>query len=90
MGDVREVHVGMGLALFFKKLVQDGFGIDPDEFLAKNAMEKIDVAGMNAKAVVDHREMMDAIIDEPMNRQHHMGGIHGMNKMCDDPVRLLP
>jgi hypothetical protein len=32
----------MGLPLFFQKLLQDGFGIDPNEFLAKDAMEKIE------------------------------------------------
>ena len=41
----------MGLPLFFQKLLQDGFGIDPDEFLPKHAMEKIDIAGMDAASV---------------------------------------
>jgi hypothetical protein len=39
---------------------------------------------------VAHREMMNPLIFEPMDRPHHVGGIHGMNKMRDDPVGLLP
>ena len=54
--------------MFFQKRLQDGFGIDPNEFLAKNAMEKIDVAGMDAKAVVYHREMTDALGVEAVYR----------------------
>jgi len=80
----------MGLPLFFQKLLQDGFGIDPNEFLAKNAMEKIDVAGMDAEAVVDHREMTDAFGVEPVDRQHHVCGVHGMDEVSDDAVHLFP
>src|SRR5215467_13843945 len=79
----------MGLPLFFQKLLQHGFGIDPDEFLAKNAMEKVDVAGMDAEAVVDHREMTDAFGLEPVDRQHHMCGVHGMDEVSDDAVHLF-
>src|SRR5262249_49591012 len=74
----------MGLPLFFQKLLQDEFGIDPNEFIAKNAMEKIDVAGMDAEAVVDHREMTDAVGVEPVDRQHHVCGVHGMDEVSDD------
>ena len=80
----------MGFPLFVEKVLQYRFGIDTNEFLSKGAIEDVDVAGMNAEAVVDHREMMDAFIFEPIDRQHHVGGIHGMNKMRDDPVGLLP
>ena len=80
----------MGLLLFCQKSLQDGFGIDPNEFLAKNAMEKIDAARMDAKAVVDHCEMTDAFGVEPIDRQHHMCGIHGMDEVSDDAVHLFP
>ena len=36
MGRLGQIQVGMGLPLFFQKLLQDGFGIDPNEFIAKN------------------------------------------------------
>src|SRR5215831_8891578 len=80
----------MGLPLFFQKLLQDGFGIDPNEFLAKNAMKKIDVARMDAIAVVDHREMTDAFGIEPVDRQHHVCGVHGMDEVSDDSAHLFP
>ncbi len=76
--------------MFFQKLPQDGFGIDPNEFLAKNAMEKIDVAGMDAKTVVDHREMTEAFGVEPVDRQHHVCGVHRMDEVSDDAVHLFP
>src|SRR5438552_301191 len=80
----------MGLPLFFQKPLQDGFGIDPNEFFAKNTIEEIDVRRMDAKAVVDHREMMDAFGDKPVDRQHHVCGVHGMDEVSDDAVNLLP
>ena len=78
------MHVWMGLPLFFQKLLQDGFGIDPNEFLAKNSIEEIDVRRMDAKAIVDHREMADAFGFEPVDRQHHVCGVHGMDEVSDD------
>jgi hypothetical protein len=47
--------------LFLQKVRQYGFGIDAQEFLAKNAIEQLYIASVNAKAVVHYREMMDAL-----------------------------
>ena len=89
-GRLGEIHSGMGLPLFVQKLLQDGFGIDPHEFFAKNSIEEIDVRRMDAKAVVDHREMMDALGFEPVNCQHHVCGVHRMDEVSDNAVNLLP
>ena len=53
-------------------------------------MEKIDVAGMDAKAVVYHREMTDAFGVQPVDRPHHVRGIHRMDEVSDDAVHLFP
>ena len=68
LGDVGEIQIPMSLPLFVKKLLQDGFGVDANEFLAKSTIEDIDIARMDAKAVMDHREMMDAFGFETMDR----------------------
>ncbi len=53
-------------------------------------MEQVDIAGMNTKAVVHHREMMDALGVKANDRQHHVCGIQRMNEMSDDTICLLP
>jgi hypothetical protein len=49
-----ERHAEVGLPLFLKKLHHDGFGVHADEFLSKDAIEVVDIARMDAVAVVDH------------------------------------
>ena len=79
----------MGFPLFLKKVHQYRFGIDANEFLAKHPMEEIDIARMNAKAIVHHCEMANTLGVKPMYRQHHVCGIAGMNEVRDDTIRLL-
>jgi hypothetical protein len=38
LGDVGEIHVRMGCPLFVQKVLQNRFGIDAHEFLAKNTL----------------------------------------------------
>jgi hypothetical protein len=45
-----------------QKILQYRLGIDPNEFLSQDSVEVIDIAGMNAKAVVDHRKMILAVV----------------------------
>ena len=85
-----EAHARIGFPPFFKEVLQYRFGIDANEFLSKSTVEKVDIASMNAKVVVDHREVMDAPGLKTVNRQHHVGCIHRMNKMRDDAVHLPP
>ena len=51
----------LGFPLLGEKVLKNGFGVDTDEFLSQNPVEDVDVGGMDAKAVVHHREMMDAL-----------------------------
>jgi hypothetical protein len=51
--------INVVLPLFVKKVLQYRFGIDANEFLSKSTIQKVDIAGMNTKAIVHHREMMD-------------------------------
>ena len=60
------------------------------EYLAKNTIETIDVRRVDANAVVDHRDMMDAFGLELVGRQHHVCGVHRMDEVSDDAVNLLP
>ena len=55
-----EKHAGISQPLFFEELQQYVFGIHAGEFLSQDAMEQIDIAGMNAVAVVDHGKMTEA------------------------------
>ena len=80
----------MGFPLFVQKLLQDGFRIDANEFLPNNAIEAIDIGRMNAEAVVDHHEMMDAFGFKTIDGEHHVRGVQGMNAMGDYAVRQLP
>ena len=47
LGDVGEIHVTMRFPLFVQKLLQDGFGVDPNEFLPKSTMEDVDITRMS-------------------------------------------
>src|SRR5437667_4303937 len=80
----------MGFPLFLKKILQYRFGIDANEFLSKSTIEEVNIAGMNTKAVVHHREMMDTPGLKTIDRQHHVCGIQRMNEVSDDAIRLLP
>jgi hypothetical protein len=52
-------------------------------------MEQINVAGMDAKPVVHHCEMLDALGVKAIHCQHHVGGIERMNEVRDDSIHLL-
>src|SRR2546427_3625539 len=80
----------MGFPLSLKKILQYRFGIDANEFLSKSTIEEVNIAGMNTKAVVHHREMMDTPGLKTIDRQHHVCGIQRMNEVSDDAIRLLP
>ena len=80
----------MGLPLFLKTVHQYRFGIDANEFLAKSAIEEVDIAGMNTKTVVHHREMTDALGVKAIHGQNHVRGIERMNEVSDDAVHQLP
>src|ERR1043166_8768707 len=71
----------IGFPLFFEELDQHGFGVHANEFLSQEAMEQVDIAGMDAVTVVDHGEMIDAFPFQAIDRQHHVGGILRMNEM---------
>jgi len=79
----------VGGALLAKEVLQYRFGIDADEFLAK-AVEQVDIGYVDAKAVVDHGEVTDALAVKPIDGEHHVCGVKRMNKMGDDAVGLLP
>ena len=79
----------MGLQLFLQKVHQNRFGIDANEFLAQHPVEQVDIASMNAEAIVHHREMTDAFSVEPIHGPHHVRSIEGMNEVSDDTVGLL-
>src|ERR1051326_9547576 len=80
----------MGFSSLGQEILQDRFGIDPDEFFPQDAMQQVHVAGVDAVAVVDHCEVTDTFGVQTIDRQHHVGGIHRMNQVCDDAVHLLP
>src|SRR5207249_7874392 len=64
-----EKDAGIAFKLFFKKVHHHRFGIDADEFLSQHTIEPIDIAGMDAETVVDHREMAQAFAVKPIHRQ---------------------
>ena len=80
----------MGFSLLVQKILQDGFGIDPDEFFSQDAIQQVHVAGVDAVAVVHHCEVTDAFGVQTIDRPHHVGGIHRVNQVCDDSVHLFP
>jgi hypothetical protein len=52
-------------------------------------MEQVNIAGVNAKAVVYHREMTDAPGVKTIHGQHHVRAIKGMNEVRNDAIHLL-
>jgi len=60
-GHGRELHVTMGLPLFLKKVHQCRFGIDANEFLAKSAIEQVDIARLGIFAALAIAQ--DAILE---------------------------
>ena len=47
----------MRFSLLLYEILQDRFGIDPDEFFPQDAIQQIHVAGVDAVAVVHHGEV---------------------------------
>src|SRR5262249_8827271 len=90
LGDFGQLNVRVGGFLFIEKVPQNRFGVDPDEFFPENAMEQVDIAGMNAVAVVNHGKVTEAEGIKTIDRAHHVRGIKRMNEMRDDSVNLLP
>jgi hypothetical protein len=43
---------------------------------------------MNAVPVVHHCEVTDTFGMQTMDRPHHVGGIHRVNQVCDDAVKV--
>ena len=76
--------------MFVQKVLQNRFGVDTDEFFPENAMEQVDIAGMNAVAIVNHGKVTEAQGIKTIDGEHHMRGIKRMNEMRDDSVDLLP
>ena len=59
---------GMSFALFVKKLPQDGFAVDPDEFLPKST---IDLASLlSVAAVYDRRQFQVATLPAVIDRRY--------------------
>ena len=90
LGRIRQRDPGVGFSLLVQEILQDGFGIDPDEFFPQDAIQQLHVAGVDAVAVVHHGEVTETFGIQTMDRPHHMGGIHRVNQVCDDAVHLLP
>ena len=53
-------------------------------------MEQVDIAGMDAVAVVNHSKVAEAFGVKAIDGTHHVRGIKRMNEMRDDSVDLLP
>ena len=64
--------------------------MDGHEFLAQNAIEPVNIASVNAIAVVHHREMKNPLAVEANDCLHHVGGIVRMNQVSNDAIGLLP
>ena len=54
--EVRQLNERVGGSLFVEKVLQNRFGVDADEFFSEGAMEQVDIAGMDAIAVMNHCE----------------------------------
>src|SRR5437762_12396765 len=48
LGRIRQRDRGVGFSLLVQKILQDGFGIDPDEFFPQDAIQQVNVAGVDA------------------------------------------
>ena len=44
---IRQLDPGMGFSLLVYKILQNRFGIDPDEFFAQDAIQQVHVAGVD-------------------------------------------
>src|SRR5437879_1605955 len=53
-------------------------------------MEQVDIASMDAVAVMNHREMPEALGVKAIDGAHHVRGIKRMNEMRHDAVDLFP
>jgi hypothetical protein len=62
----------MDFPLFVKTVLQDGLGIDANEFLSKGAIEGVDVGSMNAEAVVHLGVMTDAFGVNAIGGEHRV------------------
>src|SRR5437016_9678843 len=51
---IRQSDPGVGFSLLVQEILQDGFGIDPDEFFPQDAIQQVHVPGVDAVAVVHH------------------------------------
>jgi hypothetical protein len=78
------------LALARSKVRHDQLGVHVDEFLSEHTVQQVDIGGMNAEAIVDHRKMPQAEAVQAIHRQHHVRGIERMNQVRDDAIHLLP
>ncbi len=56
----------MGFSLLVQEILQDGFGIDLDEFFPQDAIQQVHIAGVDAVAVVHHGEVTDTFGIQPM------------------------
>jgi len=74
----------VGFSLLVQEILQDGFGIDPDEFFPQDAIQQVKVAGVDAVAVVYHCEVTDTFGMQAIDRPHHVSGIHRVNQVCDE------
>jgi hypothetical protein len=50
--------------------------MDPDEFFSKHAIQQVDVAGMDRKAIVHYGKMPQALGYKTISRQHHIDGAY--------------
>ena len=76
-----ELQVRVRLPLFVQEVLQYRFGIDPDEFFPQDAIQQVHVTGVDAVAVVHHGEVTDTFGIQPMDRPHHVSGIHRVNQV---------
>ena len=59
MRGIRERDPRVGFSLLVQEILQDGFGIDPDGFFPQDPIQQVHVAGVDAVAIVHHREVTD-------------------------------
>ena len=71
-GADRQRDPGVAFSSLVQEILQDGFGIDSDEFFPQDAIQQIHVAGMDAVAVVHHCEVTDPFGMEMIDRPHHV------------------
>jgi hypothetical protein len=57
---------------------------------SKDSIEQVNITRMNAIAVVHHREVVYALGEKAMDREHHAYGVQRMNQVGDGAIRQLP